>query len=247
MESEKIRPLYKNKIFGALLFVIGLFGVLVIIHRLSFYVFEYDPQFAPYDYGKFNILSYFTVQSNIFVCFYLLTSAFAVFGFEKAQKIAFNPLLGALVTTYIIVTGAVYCCGIPLGFTPPFKWDSAAHSMSSFIQVFHHMIIPPFMVLLWFFPATNKKINHRLLPAFGIYPLVYSLFSIVRGAFSDPHFFAYPFYDPEFVFGLFVKSGTYSPAAGYLLMIPLLIIGIGLFLIIGRLVILINDKRTKKI
>ncbi len=233
-----------SKLLGVLLLIMGVFGVLVIVHRLSYYVFEYDPEFSPIDYGKYNILSYFTVQSNIFVCFYLLTCAFAIFGSARAKKIAFNPTVGALVTTYIIVTGAVYCCGIPLGFTPPFKWDTAAHSMASFIQVFHHMIVPPFMVILWFFPFTNRKINHRVLPLFGIYPLVYSLFSIVRGAVSDPAFFAYPFYNPEFVFELFMGEREYNAALGYVLMLPLLIAGIGLFLIVARIVIFINDKRT---
>lgn len=243
MEQYRIKPLYKNKLFGLLLLILGVFGVLVIVHRLSYYIFEYDPQFSPYDYGKYNILSYFTVQSNIFVAFYLITSAFAVFGSERARRIAFNPTLGALVTTYIIVTGAVYCCGIPLGFAPPFKWDNPYHAMSSFIQVFHHMIIPPFMLLLWFFPASDRKIKHKYLPLFGIYPLVYSLFSIVRGALSDPHFYAYPFYDPNFAAELFGQKGA-SEMTGYLLMIPLLIAGISLFLIIGRIIIFINDKRA---
>lgn len=244
--NENVRPLCRNKLFGTFLMLIGIFGVLVIIHRLSFYVYEYDPQFSPIDYGKFNILSYFTVQSNIFVCIYLISYALAVFGSERAAKLAFNPVIGALVTTYIIVTGAVYCCGIPLGFTPPFKWDSAAHSMSSFIQVYHHMIVPPLMVILWFFPATEKKIKRSLLPLFGIYPLVYSLFSIVRGAVSDPQFFAYPFYNPGFVYGLFHHGAQGEGIMGYVLMLPLLVAGIGLFIAVGAIVILINDKMRKK-
>lgn len=242
---KDIKPLYKNKLFGALLFIIGLFGVLVIIHRLSYYVFEYNAEFSPIDYGRFNILSFFTVQSNILVCFYLLTTALAVFGSEKAQKIAFSPLFGAMVTTYIIVTGAVYCCGIPLGFTPPFTWDNPTHSMLSFIQVFHHMIIPPFMVALWFFPATSKRVDKKKLWLFGIYPLAYSIFSIIRGAVSKLHFYPYPFYKPEFIWELVFKNKPINTTAAYFMMLPLLVVGIGLFIIIGRLVILINDKRTK--
>lgn len=235
----------KSKLFGILLLIIGIFGVLVIIHRLSYYVYEYDPEFSPIDYGKFNILSYFTVQSNIFVSIYLILASLGIFGVEKAQKIAFSPTVGALVTTYIIVTGVVYCCGIPLGFTPPFKWDNPTHSMSSFIQVFHHMIVPPFMLIIWFFPFTNKRISHKKLLSFGIYPLVYSIFSIIRGAFSNPEYYPYPFYKPEFIWSLVCGDKPVNLPLAYLMMLPLLVVGIGFFIIIARLIILINDKRTK--
>lgn len=249
--TKKEEPLVKstladNPLYGVLLLIMGVFGVLVIIHRLSYYVFEYDPEFSPIDYGRFNILSYFTVQSNIFVCIYLIAGGLAAFGNEKAAKLAHSPTVGALVTTYIIVTGLVYCCGIPLGFTPPFKWDNPTHSMSSFIQVFHHMIVPPFMVVLWFFPLNNRQCSKKYL-LYGIYPLVYSLFSIVRGAVSDPAFFAYPFYNPTFVASLFLGDREAAPWVGYLLMLPLLVVGIGLFIAVARLVILIRDKRIKSI
>ncbi len=235
----------ENKVLGGFLFVVAFFAFLVILHRIGCYVYEYDPQFAPYDYGKYNFFSFFTVQSNIFVFIYLFIKSFSLFGCEKARRIIDKPVIGALVTVYIIVTGLVYCCGIPLGFTPPFVWDNPVHAMSSFIQVFHHMIIPPLMVILWFFPSDGKKISFRTLPYFGIYPFVYSVFSIVRGALSDPAFYAYPFYNPEFVYGLFRPGKEGSVIAGYLLMIPLLIVGIGLFIGVAALVIFIHNKRIR--
>ena len=227
--------------------ILGVFGVLVIMHRLSYYVYEFDPKYSPIDYGRFNILSYFTVQSNIFVCFYLLVSAFAVFGNKKAQKIAFDPMLGAMVTTYIIVTGVVYCCGIPLGFTPPFQWDNPTHSMSSFIQVYHHMIIPPIMLFLWFFPAVNKRVSYKKAWLIGIYPLVYSIFSIIRGAIFKPPFYAYPFYEPDFFANMLFADKNLSLLQCYLLFIPALIIGIGIFIGLGAIIILINNKLIKEI
>lgn len=232
-----------NKIFGAFLFIVALFATLVIFHRIGCYVYEYDPQFAPYDYGKYNFFSFFTVQSNIFVLIYLYIKSFAFFGNERARKITDKPVIGALVTVYIIVTGLVYCCGIPLGFTPPFVWDTPVHAMSSFIQVFHHMIIPPLMIILWFFPESGKKISYRTLPYFGIYPFVYSIFSIVRGALSSPAFYAYPFYNPEFVYTLFKPHSQVNITLGYVLMLPLLIVGISLFIGVAALVILIHNKR----
>ena len=247
MEEKSINPLYTKKWFGIILLIVGIFSVMVILHRLAHYVYEFDPEFSPIDYGRFNILSYFTVQSNIFVCFYLLTSAFAVLGIKKAQKIAFSPLLGAMVTTYIIVTGVVYCCGIPLGFTPPFKWDNPTHWMSSFIQVYHHMIIPPLMLILWFFPAINERVSYKKAWLFGIYPLAYSLFSIVRGAVSNPTFYAYPFYEPSFFWEMIFADKTINLLQAYLLMLPVLIVGIMIFIALGAILILINNKLIKPI
>lgn len=243
IEKNKINPLYKNKWFGAFLLIIGVFGVLVILHRLAHYVYEYDPQFSPIDYGRFNIIFYFTVQSNILVCAYLLTMAAGVFGNERAKKIAFNPTFGAMVTTYIFITGVVYCCGIPLGFTPPFKWDNPTHSMSSFIQVFHHMIVPPLMVILWFFPAVNKKISYKKMWFSGIYPLVYSVFSIIRGAVSDPEFYPYPFYKPTFFWEMLLKNKEFNEPLAYLLMLPILIAGIMIFVGTAFMMAFIHNKR----
>lgn len=247
MEEKKINPLYTKKWFGIILLIVGVFGVLVILHRLAHYVYEFDPEWNPIDYGRFNVLSYFTIQSNIFVCFYLLVSAFAVFGNKKAQKIAFSPLLGAMVTTYIIVTGVVYCGGIPLGFTPPFTWDNPTHWMASFIQIYHHMIIPPLMLLLWFFPAINERVSYKKAWLFGIYPLVYSIFCLVRGAVFSPTFYPYPFYEPSFFWEMLFADKAINLPLAYLLILAALIAGLLIFIALGALLILINNKLIKPI
>lgn len=185
------------------------------------------------------------VQSNVFVYVYLICAGLASFGVKCAKKVAYNPLVGAMATTYILVTGLVYTAGIPMGFTPPFQWGDSYHAMSSFIQVYFHMIIPPFMVILWFFPFTNKRINHKTVWFFAIYPFVYSIFSIIRGAVGDMHFYPYPFYRPEFIWSLFSKGAINYPLA-YFLMFVVLVLGMLLFIGIGRLLILANDKMIDK-
>ena len=47
----KERKLAKNKAFGTLLMILGVFGFLIIIHRLCYYKFEYDEKFSPVDYS----------------------------------------------------------------------------------------------------------------------------------------------------------------------------------------------------
>ncbi|MBQ6467908.1 MAG: Pr6Pr family membrane protein [Clostridia bacterium] len=245
-EKTELNKSASNKVLGVILLTFAVFGFLVFIHRLCYYNFEYDPEYSPVDYGKYNILSYFTVQSNFFCYIYFLLAGLGILGAEKARKIGFNPVLGALVTLYVIIAGITYTAGIPMGMTPPFKWDTPAHSMSSFIQVYYHMIMPPVAFIVWLFPFTNEKLTKKTVLLSGIYPFVYSVFSIIRGAFSDPVYYPYPFYNPEFIGSLF-KPEPLSKGASYAVIGVLLIFGIGLFMACCALIVLVHNKRIKKI
>lgn len=245
MYNARVSKLYKNKAFGAFMLIIGIFGILIILHRLSYYVYEFDAEYYPVDYGRFNVLSFFTVQSNIFTSVYLIVKAAAVFGSGRARKFAFDPTVTLFVTTYILLTGIVYCSGIALGMTPPFKWDNPNHFMLSFIQVFHHMIIPPLMLILFLFPASDRAVKKRSVILSGIYPLVYSLFSIARGALGKMHFYPYPFYRPEFFYEMIFKGREMNTAAAYILMIPALAAGVGIFIGVAALLRLVYNKRIK--
>lgn len=244
MES-RLNPSAKSKALGVLLLILSVFGFLIFAHRLSCYVYEYDPQYSPVDYGKYNILSYFTVQSNFFCYVYLLFASLGIFGCKRAQKIGFNPTFGALVTVYVLIAGITYCGGIPLGMTPPSKWDTAIHSMSSFIQIYYHMIMPVVVLILWFFPFNNKRIGKKCLALSGIYPLVYSIFSMIRGAYSDPQYYPYPFYNPEFIWGLFFGDKPINFPAAYGIISVMLVFGILLFVGVTAIIVSIHNKRIR--
>ncbi len=242
----KLRPLMKNKPFGALMIFTGLIGVAIIIMRIVCYEFEYVPGYYEIDYGRFNFFSFFTVQSNILVSVYLLCLGAAVFGNERAKKIAFSPMVRLAVTTYILVTGMVYCGGIPMKMTPPLSWDNFQHAMLGTVQVFHHMIMPPFMLILFLIPPTDEKIQRKKLWIIGIYPFVYSVFSIVRGAGSNPQFYPYPFYRPEFFWNMFFNGKELNTASAYLLMLPMLILGISVFVLLSLILSLIHNRLCSK-
>ena len=59
------------------------------------------------------------------------------------------------------------------------------------------------------------------------------------------HFYPYPFYRPEFIWSLFSKGAINYPLA-YFLMFVVLVLGMLLFIGIGRLLILANDKMIDK-
>ena len=204
-----VRPLMKNKAFGAFLVFTGAAAFALIVLRVVFYQFRFDPQYYPVDYGRFNFFSFFTVQSNLYVCFYLVTLGCAVFGAKRAQKIAFHPLVRLTVTTYILVTGMVYCGGIPMNMTPPLYWTDFYQSLLSLV---------------------------------GVYPLVYSLVSIVRGAVSQPSFYPYPFYRPDFFWTLFFGNRPLQTVQAYLLMLPMLLCGVGVFVLLALVLSLIHNN-----
>ena len=237
----------KNKVFGALVLLMALIALGVIILRICCYQFEYDPKYYTVDYGRFNFFSYFTVQSNLYVCFYLFCLAFAVFGSAWAKRIAFNPMVRLTVMTYILVTGVVYCSGFPLGMSPPLFWDNFQHAMLASVQVLHHMIMPTFVFILFLFPSTNTKIKNRKLPLVAVYPLVYSIFSIVRGALFDPPFFPYPFFKPEFYWNILCKGREMNLPVAYLIMIPFVLVGICLFPLIALGLAKLHNKRSEQL
>ena len=133
-----------------------------------------------------------------------------------------------------------------MGLTPPFKWDTPAHSMSSFIQVYYHMIMPPSALIVWFFPFTDRAIGKLCFCLSGIYPLVYSIFSIVRGRFSDPTYYPYPFYNPEFIWETVAKNMPFNIGLSYLIIAALLIFGILIFALLTLLIAAIHNKLIKR-
>lgn len=237
-----VRPLMKNKAFGAFLVFTGAAAFALIVLRVVFYQFKFDPQYYPVDYGRFNFFSFFTVQSNLYVCFYLVTLGCAVFGAKRAQKIAFHPLVRLTVTTYILVTGMVYCGGIPMNMTPPLYWTDFYQSLLSVVQIVHHVVMPSLMLVLFLLPPTKQRIRFRALPLVGVYPLVYSLVSIVRGAVSQPSFYPYPFYRPDFFWTMFFGNRPLQTVQAYLLMLPMLLCGVGVFVLLALVLSLIHNN-----
>ena len=242
---KRSRSVWERKPVSAVLLIFAALIAVSIVCRVVFYRFEYDAQYYPVDYGRFNYFSYFTIQSNLLVMLYCFFSALAVFGVRRMQWIR-HPGFGLFVTTYILITGAVYCSGFPMGLTPPLVWDTPYHCMLNSFQILHHMIMPPVMLIFWLLQGREPPLRARLLPAVGLYPLVYSLISIARGVWIKPTFFAYPFYNPEFLVNTVFPGKNAAISTGYLIMLPLLFFGIGLFILVAAILFIIHQTQCKK-
>ncbi len=242
MDSQ-LNKIAKNKLIGLVLVLFSLIGFGLFFYRLTHYVYEYDPKYSPYDYGPYNILSYFTVQTNFFAYVYLLLAGLSILGLKATRKIAFNETLKILVTLYVVIAGVTYCAGFPLGMTPPLKWDSFTHGMSSFIQVYYHMIMPVLFVILLYFPFRKKPVKKKAVYISAIYPFVYSIFSIIRGRIIFPPYYPYPFYNPINIWNIFAKGKPMNHFVAYFVMFILLAIGISIFMAVANAMKNTHNKR----
>lgn len=236
---------WQKKSTGVFLMILGCLLFLSVILRVSFYRFEYNEKFTAVDYGRFNYFSYFTVQSNLAAAIYCVLAALSVLGVGKLKPVQ-KPAVGLFITTYVIIAGIVYCSGFPMGLTPPLVWDTAYHRLLNSTQVLHHMINPAALLILWLRQGSEPKIPKRVLPAVGIYPFVYSIFCIVRGAFFKPTFYAYPFYNPYFILDVIAKDKDVSFIWGYVTMLPLLVFGISVFIGMAAVLLAVHNRQAEK-
>ena len=88
-----LNPIAGKKPVGIFMVAVALVGFAIITYRLFFYVFEYVPMYYTVDYGSFNVLSYFTIQSNIFAYLYFLCAGLAM-GTALGLDVKETALLG---------------------------------------------------------------------------------------------------------------------------------------------------------
>ena len=236
----------KSKTLGVILFIMALTGFAIVIYRIAGYQYEYDAQFTPVDYGRFNVLTYFTIQSNLACCIYFLITSIGLFGNERALKISSNTTLKAFITLYVIVAGLVYNGGFPLKMTQPWTFDTFYHAFISFLQIYFHIVMPIMVIFLLLNQFTNEKMTKKTVLLSGVYPLIYSIFSMVRGPLVNPVYYPYPFYNPDFIWQTFMKDKPFNAAGAYGLIAVLLVFGISLFIAICAIIAAIHNKRVKK-
>ncbi|MCR4593998.1 MAG: hypothetical protein K5761_02955 [Clostridiales bacterium] len=256
MQSE-LNKTGKSKIMGIILILFSLFGFFLFIYRITTYKWVYDSVNSPTDYGAYNILSYFTVQSNLIAYIYLLIAGLSALGIKKLQPVGFNETFRLLITLYVLVAGVTYCAGFALGMAPPLEWDTTADSISSFIQIYYHVIMPIVFIFLLFFPFRNKKASKRIVKFCGIYPIVYSLFSLIRGRVmlailrsgeqeALPPFYPYPFYNPDDIWELYSNTTAPNYVATYIFMAFILALAVAVFMLIARCLIKVHNYRVRK-
>lgn len=136
--------------------------------------------------NPFNMFGYFTIQSNI-----ILAVIYAVIAVVALRGDAASPALNiarASVTTYIIIVGVVYATLLaPLGAAGgvPVAWANTAL----------HIITPIFALADWILFSDRARIAFTQLWIVLIYPIVWVVVVLVRGATDG--WVPYPFLHPD--------------------------------------------------
>ncbi|WP_157509429.1 Pr6Pr family membrane protein [Glaciibacter superstes] len=143
--------------------------------------FDYVLGFATFATG--NFFSYFTIQSAIAAVVMFVVGA--VLALRTQEDPPWFDLFRSLVTTYIIVSGIVFALMVIQSNTRDYRIDVPWSD-----QVLHFWV-PAFALLDWLFDPHKARVSVRILRWVALYPLVWGVFTLVRGASVGwyPYFF----------------------------------------------------------
>ena len=170
-----------------------------------------------YQQDRLHYFTYFTIQNNLIVAIAftsLLFSPSSALGrfFSKQQT-------RAAVTVYILVVGVIYNTILR------FLW--APTGMQQLVDELLHTVVPLLAFLYWLVFAPKSVLNWKHVFTWLIYPLVYVICVLLRGAQSG--FYPYPFINKTLL-GLTKVMVNAVGITFVFLFISLLLVGIAKFL-----------------
>nr|WP_277603998.1 Pr6Pr family membrane protein [Agrococcus sp. ARC_14] len=149
-----------------------------------------------------NFFSYFTNLSNIMISIVFIVSALRLLPGRKDPSDSDVAIRGGAVV-YIAFVGIVFNTILA---------DVALGPLIPWVNVVLHMIVPIAGVVDWLLWAPRRRLPFRVVPWWMIWPAVYSVYSVTRGAIDG--FYPYPFFNPE-------ASGGYGGVALWCLVLIL--------------------------
>jgi hypothetical protein len=167
-----------KRLFGLLRLLAGLAILIAVIGQ-----FVYTAGRA--SINPFNFFGYFTIQSNLITMVAFLASASFILGRKKQPT--WVIYLRAVATTIIVIVGLVYntlLVGAALGDSFNLAWSSNIL----------HIVIPIYALVDWVLFADRKKLLYNKLWVVLIYPIVWLIVIVFRGATDG--WVPYPFLDP---------------------------------------------------
>jgi len=178
-----------------------------------------------------NFWSYFTVDSNVGSVVVLLIGAVLLVRGQVPDPGWFS-ILRASVVAYMTVTGVVYNLllrGVSVsGAAQDVQWTNEVL----------HVVGPIYLVLDWLLAPGRRPIEWKRLAVILTFPLVWTIYSLVRGPFVYDQvrvrdsWYPYPFLDPT------VSANGYLSVAFYVIMITVL------FGVVGSLIVWISRRGT---
>ncbi len=132
-------------------------------------------------FNPVNFFSFFTIESNIFAATLMLFSGVAAL---RARDVRSLAMLRGAATLYMSMTGIIYFLllrGLEASLQLPIPW----------VNTVLHYVMPLAVLGDWLLDPPRPAIRFRRSLVWLIYPLLYVVYSLVRGAATG--WYPYPF------------------------------------------------------
>ncbi|WP_223693573.1 Pr6Pr family membrane protein [Leifsonia poae] len=183
------------------------FRMILAVGSLAAMVFQLFAVHIPKGYSVFNFFTYFTNLSNILISVVFIISALRLLNVRRAPTPTDSAFRGAAV---------VYIAFVGLVFNTLLR-DADLSDIDPVVNVILHFALPIAGVVDWLLWPPMNRLRGRVILWWMIFPAVYAVFSIVRGAFTG--IYPYPFFNPDAVGGYgAVTLYCLTMVAGFLLL-----------------------------
>jgi hypothetical protein len=158
-----------------------------------------------------NFFGYFTNLSNIFASVVFLIGAVSLL--QRREPTPSDDLIRGAAATAMVIVGLVWFVLLR---------DEDLGALLPWVNIVLHVIMPVAVLADWLYDPPKSTITWRQMGYWLIYPLVYIVYTLLRGALVG--FYPYPFLNPA-------KVGGYGVVTPYCIAIFVT------FLIVGWLLI----------
>lgn len=245
--------IYDSKLFYVFISLLALADVLFVLHICCSYEALIRPILPRLvEQNKIgntvsgaNWLAYFTILSNLFVSvWFLLWTAGKLFKSQSLLSFCQNQTVATCVTLYIFVTGLLYTGSTVFGI----RWFDSSDGGAVFnnvVNVYHHFIMPPLTMAIYFTMPLSKSESAREVAMTGmLFPMAYLAFSLIRGKAID--WYAYPIFRPEMLWEAVFPTKAYDYATAVCLLLCEMLMLTAFFFLSGFAMTKIQNKRFEK-
>ncbi|MBD3339985.1 MAG: hypothetical protein GF353_12800 [Candidatus Lokiarchaeota archaeon] len=169
----------KIAIYQLIVYILAWIGLMI---RIFIAIIEVGSGTEPVLYLG-DMSSYFTVQTNILVLFWL-TLALVYRNHEKKPRIM-HPIVHGAICLYISGTFVIFAI-----FLSPYYQPTGIEAVANILM---HYIVPLAFILEWFITELDTQYQYRYLLYYTIYPLAYLFYTLIRGTITG--FYPYWFFD----------------------------------------------------
>ncbi|MCC5929101.1 MAG: Pr6Pr family membrane protein [Cyclobacteriaceae bacterium] len=129
-----------------------------------------------------QLFSYFTVLTNLLVTIYCTVQLLSP-NQQNRTKLFLRPETLTALTVFILLVGTIYHLVLKSLWNP--------EGLLMITDEIYHTFVPLGTLALWIVSTNNKSGNLKKLYSWILYPVLYLLFILIIGNFSD--FYPYPF------------------------------------------------------